>query len=743
MMQLWRWIRGRSGLMVGTLAFAALSGCRGGGSHATRVYDSGSSLQPAPAVAPYDGLPVLPPPNARNGVNVDLGQPDEFPAPVPPTTIEEGVKVTTALPTQPAVPLPVDPKPQPSPAASRDVFADDPLPAAPVASKVTEPESLPAESASKPVVSTTKPDPVATPTARPMDEPAVSKSDDVNVSKPLVTEAIPAKPVEPALPEVKLPDVTVPAVTVPESVTNKSSDTPSKPTAKPISVDKSAEQPAEKSQPLIDEEPELPIPKVERPIESSSKKPELRQPAKTALKAPDDFVIPEFTPDKVALPKVTLPAEPETPSKPKADSKSVELESGVPTIKSLDSKSIESVPSSNETVVPVPNVTKPDSEDPLGKFDPFESEPVLPTVPLPKPQADLASTPMKPTAEPSIADNKADDLPSITASPVTKSVRKTEPQRLSVEKVTSNDVSARPAIDIKTPSGLTPGAINDPTSSLPLRAPLRIADLAEFDQPADHLLVLDEGSVLVSHRAGISKLQMDGRVQAFSRTGSPRGIVSLGDGFATCDASQRAIVKLNSAGSVGEKLATKSEGYFLRAPKDLVRDTHGGFYFTDPGYARIKNPIGQIHYVSMSGKVNVVAQKLAYPDGIALSPDQSRLYVVESQEEQLLSFEILSEGKVGPKKVLAKLPKSNVNGDGSATGIAVDQRGRIYVAQPDQSRIQVIDPDGRILTNYHCGNLLLTDIAVVPGDRHQLLVSGNSGSENGRGKVLLIDLAGR
>lgn len=61
----------------------------------------------------------------------------------------------------------------------------------------------------------------------------------------------------------------------------------------------------------------------------------------------------------------------------------------------------------------------------------------------------------------------------------------------------------------------------------------------------------------------------------------------------------------------------------------------GGFYFTDPGYMQIKNPIGKLHYVDRSGNVLVVAAKNGYSTGIAFDAERQRLVVVRSTVEEI------------------------------------------------------------------------------------------------------------
>ncbi len=740
MMQLWRWIQGRAGraTLLGFAVLVGFSGCRSGGSFASRGYapavHSGPAAVPlAPqAVPPYEEpTPILNPPlKTQSKLDTQLGEaaePQEF----------VGTPTEPAKAALPKVEAPQVDAPQPAVVATetpitRDVFADEPLPPAPKTAAVDEPKADQPKEVAKPVAQDVEPlIPVQprNPKVVAVDEPAVPESKpvtevtkDTEKTKPLfeparkpTTNALSndAKDDEPFVPEFK-----------PEP---PKSDAPKAETSKP---EKAVDV---KTLPNGDDEEAIPAPKVDARKADA--------PSVDAAKVAAPLI-------DVPLPDVPLPSVPNAKSVDQEPMKDAAPQTGREKAQldepRLDKEAVAKTEPMPTLKVEPPKITEKNNksevgkDDPLSGLDPFEPESFTPVTPLPEKSKNEKKT--------DIAASKIDALPEISPTPIAKAISKPVTKELPLESGDAPQVAGRISKDpqvSKTPDAPAPGALSDANSSLPLRAPVRISDLAEFDQPADHLLALDDGSVLVSHRTSVSRIKADGRIETFSRPGSPRGMVSTGTGFALCDASQRAVVKLDSHGLVTEKLAVKSDGYFLRAPKDVAADANGGLYFTDPGYARIKNPIGQIHYLSTSGKVSVVAQKLAYPDGLALSPDGSRLYVVEGQEDQVLSFDLLSAGKVGPKRVFAKLPVDGKKDEGSATGIAVDQRGRVYVAQRDQSKIQVIDPDGRMLTSYQCGTLLLTDIAVVQGDRNQLLVAGSSGSENGRGKILLLELSGR
>ncbi len=558
-----------------------------------------------------------------------------------------------------------------------------------------------------------KPDPADEPKkVKPAD---VSKPDDPVVPPKPKPKTPPKVKPAPKPDELKIPDAVVPKL--PEKPAAKApavEPVPEKPDPKP--VEKPTEKPTEK--PAVkapDKSPiTLPVPTPEEPVPTPSEKPTKKPNVKPAP-LPEPPLPDEPLPNPVPKPTTDKPAPEEkpTPVPPKPLPPTIEL--------------------------PKPDVPKPNPADKASLVDPLDPLTVF------EPDTVEFVKPVKPN---DVTETKPGKLPVIEPGPVQKKPMPTIPATVEVEKSgkipqVSGSVKPtdKPPVATPKPVGKIPSDFVDPPSPLPVGERVQIRELTDFEFAVEHIAIGEDDSVFVSNVSSIRRFKADGRTETFAKTGSPRGDVVLPDGqHIVCDATQRAILKIDATGSAVEKLATKSDGYFLRAPKDAIVDAQGGVYFSDPGYARIRNPIGQIHYVGANGKVNVVAQRLAYPDGVVLSPDGSKLYVVESQTNQVLQFEILAPGKVGPKKMLYQLPMAPKATEGTAAGIAIDARGRLYVAHKEMSRIEVIDPDGRFLTSYQCGTLMVNDVAVRGTDSLQLVVGGTVGTEQGRGKLLLLDL---
>ncbi|HEV2762612.1 MAG TPA: SMP-30/gluconolactonase/LRE family protein, partial [Pyrinomonadaceae bacterium] len=233
--------------------------------------------------------------------------------------------------------------------------------------------------------------------------------------------------------------------------------------------------------------------------------------------------------------------------------------------------------------------------------------------------------------------------------------------------------------------------------------------------------------------------------EVWARTGAPNGHKILPDGtHLVCDGKERAVLRLDARGNVVGKASSESGGKPLRAPNDLTLDPRGGFYFTDPGGSNAANPIGTVHYVDARGRTRLVAEGLAFPNGIALRPDGKTLLVGESGRNRILSYAVQSPGRVGPARVFAELPtKQGEQIANEPDGICLDAAGNLYVAHYGMRQVQVLSPEGRLLRRYAAGNLTTSNVAFGGPRLDQLYVTGALGDERGtKGGLFRLDLKG-
>lgn len=282
---------------------------------------------------------------------------------------------------------------------------------------------------------------------------------------------------------------------------------------------------------------------------------------------------------------------------------------------------------------------------------------------------------------------------------------------------------------------------------LPAESEVKAVKVVEVAGYTEGVVIDRDGAIFISdvYNGTIYRIGPDGAAREWARTGAPNGHKILPDGtHLVCDGKERAVLRLDSAGKIMGKAASEYEGKPLRAPNDLTLDPHGGFYFTDPGGSNIQNPIGTVHYVDARGKTHLVAEGLAFPNGIALRPDGRTLLVGESNHNRILSYDLLAPGKAGRRRVFANLPaKSGEQIANEPDGICLDAAGNLYVAHYGMRQVQVLSPAGKLLRRYAAGNLTTSNVAFGGARMDQLYVTGALGDEKTtRGGLFRLDLKG-
>ena len=169
-----------------------------------------------------------------------------------------------------------------------------------------------------------------------------------------------------------------------------------------------------------------------------------------------------------------------------------------------------------------------------------------------------------------------------------------------------------------------------------------------------------------------------------------------------CDMMGHRIVEMTTNGEVIRVLADKYEGKPIDGPNDVVADTKGGFYFTDPQFTMEPEkfqPGRAVYYVSPGGKVTRITEpnEFAMPNGIVLSPDGKTLYInncyddeswypVKSEKDNFIwAYDVNPDGTVSSGRKFAQLfLTENVldrkGKSSSADGMAIDKQGNLYVA---------------------------------------------------------------
>jgi gluconolactonase len=282
-------------------------------------------------------------------------------------------------------------------------------------------------------------------------------------------------------------------------------------------------------------------------------------------------------------------------------------------------------------------------------------------------------------------------------------------------------------------------------SALPPAASVKPVKVVEVPGYCEGVVFDPAGQAYISdtNHGTIYRVSPAGEATEWAKTPAPNGHRILADGtHLVCD--KGAVLHLDAQGKRLADASNECAGKPLRNPNDLAIDPKGGFYFTDPGGSSLKNPIGTVHYVDPRGQTHLVAEGLAFPNGIVLRPDGKTLLVGESQQNRILAYGITVPGKLGTRRVLANLPSKK--GDQIANepdGMALDEAGNLYVAHYGMRTVQVVSPDGTLLRSYPAGNLTTSNVAFAGPEMDQLYITGAlTDEQTSKGALWRLDLKG-
>ncbi len=171
----------------------------------------------------------------------------------------------------------------------------------------------------------------------------------------------------------------------------------------------------------------------------------------------------------------------------------------------------------------------------------------------------------------------------------------------------------------------------------------------------------------------------------------------------TCEHLGR-VVRTEPDGSI-TVIAEKFEGKRLNSPNDIVVKSDDSIWFTDPRFGLLSDyegsrrdselPMNVYRVDGKTGAMTVVAGDINAPNGLAFSPDEKKLYIVESRAEPrtILSFDVASSGdKISNRKLLI-----DSGLQGTPDGFRVDVDGNLWCGwgmSPELDGVRVFTPQG-------------------------------------------------
>jgi gluconolactonase len=194
----------------------------------------------------------------------------------------------------------------------------------------------------------------------------------------------------------------------------------------------------------------------------------------------------------------------------------------------------------------------------------------------------------------------------------------------------------------------------------------------------------------------IYRLYPDGRKESLIELGDPDGnTFDHKQRLLDCASVLRAIIRIAPNGKY-KVLADKFQGKKFNSPNDVVIGPDHAIYFTDPTSDLPKDQKQEIAFqgvyrLDSKGRINLLAQDMAQPNGLAFSPDGKTLYVDDSQKKNVVAFDFAKNGTVSHERVFATEDEPG----GVPDGMRVDSNGNLYVTGP--KGIWIWNPQGTLL----------------------------------------------
>lgn len=170
-----------------------------------------------------------------------------------------------------------------------------------------------------------------------------------------------------------------------------------------------------------------------------------------------------------------------------------------------------------------------------------------------------------------------------------------------------------------------------------------------------------------------------------------------------CDSGSRALVRLDLATRRRTTLADRFRGKRFNSPNDLHAARSGAVFFTDPPYGLVDGDRSSVKELDHNGvyrwtpdgAVVLIDDTLSRPNGIALSPDERRLYVSVSDPTapRIMAYDLDRAGRPGRRSVL--VDATGWPGPGLPDGMKVARNGTLFCAAP--GGLHIMRPDGERL----------------------------------------------
>ncbi|GAB5374133.1 MAG: SMP-30/gluconolactonase/LRE family protein [Acuticoccus sp.] len=170
----------------------------------------------------------------------------------------------------------------------------------------------------------------------------------------------------------------------------------------------------------------------------------------------------------------------------------------------------------------------------------------------------------------------------------------------------------------------------------------------------------------------------------------------------SCEHTSSRVVRHEHDGKLVKVIASHFEGMAFNSPNDVVCDSKGRIWFTDPTFGRVREELGilrpqelpfqGVFRLDPDGALTCVASDYEQPNGLCFSADETRLFVNDTVGGHIRVYAVDAAGHASGGAVWAEISGT---GEGRPDGMKVTTGGHILCNGP--GGVHVLSPQGETL----------------------------------------------
>jgi gluconolactonase len=213
--------------------------------------------------------------------------------------------------------------------------------------------------------------------------------------------------------------------------------------------------------------------------------------------------------------------------------------------------------------------------------------------------------------------------------------------------------------------------------------------------------------------------------------GWPNGLKIRSDGRILVADYRHGVMRLDTKAGRMQPILTARNSESFKGCNDLHLASNGDIYFTDQGQTGLHDPTGRVYRLSGNGKLDCLIDTGVSPNGVVLDPSETVLFVAMTRDNAVWRLPLMKDGSV------SKVGRfCSTFGSSGPDGLAMDSKGRLFVAHASLGHVFVFAPNGELIARIKsCAGQSCTNVAIGGANRDRLYIT-----ESVTGTVLVADI---